>query len=345
MDTLSVALQTAYAELVEELIGLDARRAIGHAPGTFVVKTIGGRTYHYFQYSTPGGTTRQAYLGIASRAMTAFVREYEAGRAERRSDDEHVRGLCAILRTGAGVTDSASARVLRALADSGVFKLGGVLVGTHAFLVLGNMLGVRWTGAHARTEDIDIASNALEIAVPELRADVPATLDSLKMGFLPIPSFSHRDPSTSFAVRGRALRLDLITPSKSRKAGAVPIHRFNAAAAPLSFVELLLADPQPAAVVNGGGILVHVPHPAHFALHKLIIAKRRAAAFHTKRDKDLLQAAHLVVALEELRPGDLHRAWKAAAKRGPGWARGLREGVALMRGRHKEAFSILESYT
>ena len=41
--------------------------------------------------------------------------------------------------------------------DGGVFRLDGVLVGTHAFLVLGNILGVPWDGGSIRTQDIDIA--------------------------------------------------------------------------------------------------------------------------------------------------------------------------------------------
>ena len=66
-------------------------------------------------------------------------------------------------------------RVLAALADAGVFKLGGVLAGTHAFIVLGNVLGVRWDAASARTEDVGAARH-MEVAVPELEADVPRVL-------------------------------------------------------------------------------------------------------------------------------------------------------------------------
>ena len=33
---------------------------------------------------------------------------------------------------------------MRALADAGVFRLGGILVGSYAFQILGNLLGVAW---------------------------------------------------------------------------------------------------------------------------------------------------------------------------------------------------------
>jgi hypothetical protein len=38
MVILPVPVQTLYAELVEQLLGLDARRGIGHAPGAFVTR-------------------------------------------------------------------------------------------------------------------------------------------------------------------------------------------------------------------------------------------------------------------------------------------------------------------
>ena len=167
MEALSITTQTAYAELVEQLLAIDTERSIGQVPGTFVTKDIKGKTYIYFQFSAPGGTTKQAYVGPRGPELDALTRRFEVERASVRRDRERVVALAAMLRAGgAAVTDAASARVLGALAESGVFRLGGLLVGTHAFLALGNVLGVRWpTGA--RTEDIDIAATrVLEIAVP-----------------------------------------------------------------------------------------------------------------------------------------------------------------------------------
>jgi hypothetical protein len=136
MIVLPVPVQTLYAELLEQLIALDARRSIGHAPGTFVTKTLQGGTYYYFQYSEPGGTTRQAYIGRKSPALDTLVHRYAAERDAVRADQRPIESLCAALRaSGATTTDARSARVLGALADAGVFKLGAALVGTHAFVV------------------------------------------------------------------------------------------------------------------------------------------------------------------------------------------------------------------
>lgn len=348
MKPLSITVQTSYAELLEQLLAMDAHRSIGHAPGAFVTKTIKDRSYYYFQYSTPGGTTRQAYIGPMSDALDAVVARFATERDALRDDRERIEELAAVLRAGgATVTDAASARVIAALADAGVFTLGGVLVGTHAFLALGNLLGVRWEGASARTEDVDIGvKRVLEVAVPTADADIPRAIERLEMGFLPVPGFSPKEASTSFKVRGRGLRVDLVTPGDRARTGR-PVHvgRFNAAAAPVRYLELALEETQPAAIVNGGGVLVAVPHPARFAMLKLLIAQDRPTAFHTKAEKDVAQAVQLIEALDELRPGDLRIAWRSARARGRGWATALERGLRLVAKRAPALAERLRSYT
>ena len=343
MVVLPVPVQTLYAELVEQLMAREARRSIGHAPGAFVTKTLKRGVYYYFQYSEPGGATRQAYVGRKSPALEALVRRYADERSVVREEQRSIESLCAALRGGgATTTDARSARVLGALADAGVFKLGATLVGTHSFLVLGNVLGVHWTGAAARTEDVDIAAErSLDVAVPELRSDIPAVLDALGMGFLPVPALSRGAPSTSFRVRGKALRVDLVTPAHRGASAPVEIPRLNAAAAPLRFLDYLIEETQPAAVVDGGGVLVNVPHPARFAVHKLLVAQDRAAAFQAKSRKDVAQAAHVLLALEELRPGDVRRAVSDAERRGRGWIAAINRGVELLRRADPNAASVV----
>lgn len=334
MKPLPITTQTAYAELLEQLLALDAHRSIGHAPGAFVTKTIKERIYYYFQYSTPGGMARQAYVGPKSPALDTVVQRFDHERNALRADRERIDELAAILRAGgASVTDAASARILGAVADAGVFKLGAVVVGTHAFVAMGNLLGVRWEGMTARTEDVDIGINrVLEVAVPVVDADVPRVIDRLEMGFLPVPGFSPTDPSTSFKVRGRGLRVDLVTPAtgSAKAARPVRVERLNAAAAPVRYLEIVMDDAQPAAIINGGAVLVTVPHPARFAILKLLVAQDRPSAFQTKAEKDVAQAAQLIEALEDARPGELRLAWRDTRKRGKAWATALDRSVALV---------------
>jgi hypothetical protein len=344
MERLSSTVQTAYAELLDQLVAFEARRSIGYAPGAFVTKNVKGHAYCYFQYSSPGSAVRQVYLGRKSDALDGMIARFATERDAANMDREEIVRIAAVARAGgAGLTDAASARVLAALAEAGVFRLGGVLVGTQAFLVLGNVLGVRWTGAHARTEDVDIAgAKNLEVAVPDVRADVPAALESLAMGFVPVPGLSPKSASTSFKVRGRGLRVDLVTPAGGRRTtGAVLIPRFNAAATPLQFLDFVLEDAQPAALIDRGAVLVTVPSPARFALHKLLVAGARPSALQTKVEKELIQAALVIDLLEEDRPGDLRLAWEAA--RGRGWSRPMRAASTLLRRRWPATHARLEA--
>ena len=57
--------------------------------------------------------------------------------------------------------------------------------------------------------------------------------------------------------------------------------------------------------MSGRGILVNVPQPARYAIHKLVISQRRAASMQVKVIKDLHQAASLLEILSLDRPGDV----------------------------------------
>jgi len=156
-------------------------------------------------------------------------------------------------------------------------------------------------------------------------------LDQLEMGFLPVPPLDHRQPSTSFMVRGPGLRVDrLTTMTGRRETGPILIPRLRAAAQPLPFLDVLLDRPVRGAIIDGGGVLVNVPDPARFAFHKLIVAGERGAVMHTKRQKDLHQAAQLLEILASERPGDIRIAWDALQKRGPGWRRRMTVGMTAL---------------
>lgn len=351
MRPLPLETQTLYAELLEHLLGLSAERAVGRASGTLVEKRIKGEVYLYWQVSQPGGQTKQFYLGRKTTDLEARLRRIIEQQAALLPDLERVNRLAAQLRVG-GVnpTDGPSARVLRALAESGIFQAGGVLVGTHAFIVLGNLLGVRWEGGGVRTQDLDIAATPeadIDVAVPDLQSDVPSVLESLSMGFLPVPPLNPKHGSTSFKVRGQALRVDLLSPRRGKGEEPIVIPRFKAAAQPLDYLDYLLELPERAVVIDGGAALVNVPSPARFALHKLMVASMRSAAFQTKAEKDLGQAAAVLQALIELRPGDVAIAYEDLCARGAAWRKALRVGLGRFEARfpevYREAAALLNS--
>lgn len=334
MDRLPLEVQTLYAELMERLSARDARRSIGHVSGGFVTKEVKGERYAYFQYSDPGSVKRQVYVGRKDAVLDAVIARWRGEREQLAEETAGIQRLCSLLRVGgAQVTDTASARVLKALAEAGIFHADGVLVGTHAYVVIGNLLGVKWTGASLITQDIDIAAEAgISVAFTDSGTDLPGVLEGLEMGFLPVPHLDARKPSTSFKIRGKGLRVDLLTPLRGRRAsGPLTLRRFNAAAQPLPFLDFLIERPVRGVIVDGGGVLVRVPDPARFGLHKLIVSGEREATSHVKREKDLRQAVQVLSVLLEERPGDIGVAWGDIARRGKGWTQRVLEGVSFLR--------------
>jgi len=322
-------IQTLYAELSERLAAYEAARSFSSLKGSFVTKRISGASYWYFKTSAAAAGQREYSVGPDIPATRAVIEAYQQDRSAMAEVESSIARLCAMLRQGgAMMTDTVSAKVISGLGSAGVFRLGGVLVGTHAFMVMGNVLGVHWQTA-LRTEDIDIlASPVLEVAIGQVEADLPATLESLNMGFLPVPGLDARSAETSFKVRGKTLRVDLLTPARGKRTGApVRIPRLKASAQPLEFLDYLLESHVAVPIINGGATMVKVPDPARFTLHKLIVSVDRSIAMQTKAAKDRQQAGELLEVLIADRPGDLELAVESINRRGQGWRKKLRDGL------------------
>jgi hypothetical protein len=223
------------------------------------------------------------------------------------------------------------------LVDAGVFRVGGVLVGSHAFHAVGAQLGVTWPDAAWRTQDVDIATH-VKLAVEASEADVPQTLESLQMGFVPVPQLDARQPSSSFRVRGKTLRVDLLTPGTDRDREPIPVPRLRAAAAPIKYLSLVLKEAQPALVTDGvDASLVVVSNPARLALHKLLVSQSRSTMQQVKSGKDLHQAALLIEVLGVDRPQDLEDAAHAFAESGPTVTTRVLRGLAAAERRWPDA--------
>jgi hypothetical protein len=295
---------------------------VGKAPGTFTTKLVSGETYVYFQYSEPGGKHRQLYLGKKGPALERLVERFKRERVDAAEERADLERLCAQARAGGGwAMGLRPARVLKAFSDAGVFDAGAVLVGTHAFGALGNLLGARWTDAHLRTADVDVAAVSLAASPERSSVDAVKALERLEMGFIPVPGLDPRHPSTSFKVRGESLRVDFLAPGKGGAPVRVP--SLSTSAQPLPYMDYLIENPEKAAVLDAGGFLVLVPSPARFALHKVIVSTERPASQETKAVKDLAQAAKILEHLAESRPGDLrlaasalHKSWQGRFERG-----------------------------
>jgi hypothetical protein len=316
----------AYSELLVQLM-----RAPTAAGLSYFTRPVKGRDYWYMQYSV-GGARRSQYLGPDTAEVRAQVDEARRLGAEAaETKDLRERLASQAIAGGMGPVGAAEGRVYEVLAQSGVFDAGGVLVGSHAFFALGNMLGLRWTGGgDARTEDLDIGRNAaFEVALDAAPAiDLIEVLRSANRAFFPVPALDRKAPTTTFAIRGQALSVSLLAPATGTKEfDTVPVPALKAAAQTVRFLEFVLDDAQPAAVLTSAGVLVRVPSPARFALHKLVVAQRRSAHQQAKARKDLLQATALIEVLREQRPGDVTLALEASAAMPAKFAQQLKSGI------------------
>src|SRR5690606_23539349 len=250
-EPLSASAQTAYAQLLEAVQGAELMRSVGNLCGTFARKQVKGRTYWYFQYMELYGRKRQVYVGPDSAQVRKLVQAHRQGGSapalERLAQAAIALGHAAMLPR--------HFRIVRQLADYGFFRAGGVLVGTHAFLAFGSMLGVRWTEA-LRTQDVDFAhaGKSVALALPtDLELDLREAIESLQMGLLPIQHMDGTTGATWLDPRDPEFRIDFLTPLG--RSGDAPYRhpQLGILLQPLKFMEYLLEDVQQAALIANTG--------------------------------------------------------------------------------------------
>jgi len=307
---------------------MDVSRTIANLEGSFVAKEVKGQQYIYFEHYLPGGQRKQVYLGKkTSKAVEELMKEYPENKAGIAEMTANVRRLAVQVSVEIEFkTDNASTRVIRSLSDAGVFRSGGVIVDTHAFRSIGLMLGVVWPSGSSATSDIGLAApRTVTLALPTVAVPIPKAVESVKMGFFQVPALNPKHPSTSFAIRKRQLRLDILTPKTTKSFDPVFIPRFGCAAEPIEYLSYLIESPAHAVLVDANPVLINVPQPARYALHKLIVSQKRDMSKGGKSVKDLEQARQILSVIRDGRPYDLGVAWNDLVRRGPQW-RSLAEG-------------------
>lgn len=349
---LSPSAQTAYAQLVDHAMMANMHRNVADLTGTFARKTVAGKEYWYFQYRElreldDKSKIKQIYLGPRSERLDRLIEaKQEANAATAKSPTptqlEMQAGAAVALGNFAIVPQQL--KVLKRLDEYGYFRAGGVLVGTHAFACYGNMFGVAW-GNFQLTHDIDFAYGGrnLLIALPsDLRINVHDAITSLEMGFLPSSKLDGTAGGTYVVPESPDFRLDFLTTCGREQTELVHFPNLNLAMVPLKFMEFSLQDLQQTVVMSkNGAVLVNIPNPARYALHKLIIAGERGGNFVTKIRKDLWQAAALLTYLVDHAPRSLGEAWVDLMSRGKGWRTRFEAGLQSMQGQLPETVATV----
>jgi len=324
---LSASAQTAYAELYEVTQVADASRSPAFVTGTVAYKTVKRSRYAYWIFKEIDGRKREYYLGPDGPAIAAI----EAARQRGAPALEAVaRQAAAALAHGCIATPPKHFRVVKRLADYQFFRAGGLLIGTHAFLAIGNQLGVAWGGG-TRTLDLDFAhagpGGNVSVALPaHLELSVHDALRSLELGFLPALGGSKGLASQYISEREPDLRVDFLT--VLRRGHDEVLMPLGTALSPLKFMDYLIAAPGQGILLDrADATVVNLPDPARYGLHKLIVAHERGAR-HAKHDKDILQALALIEWHLERAPTLLSDAWNELAARGAGWVKRARVSLA-----------------
>ncbi|MCQ0988122.1 nucleotidyltransferase family protein [Jiella marina] len=277
-----------------------------------------GRTYLYERFRI-GTEMKSRYLGEDKPELRARLERAEALKAEAEDRRKRMTRLARTLRAeGFIATDRETGSMLLAFSRAGLFRLGGTLVGTSAYGLYQGDLGVRMDYEElAQTGDVDFASfERLSVALGDKIEENPADILAL-LKFDPVPGIHDRQVWRWRQSHSEAI-VEFLTPAFGDES-IKPLPALSVSAQGLNYLNYLIADPIPAVALYRSGVLVQIPRPERFAIHKLIVADRRPGAEQLKARKDRAQAAYLVSVLAEDRPDELAEAYEDARSRGPRW--------------------------
>lgn len=326
VQRIPLAIQTNLAELLDQL-HLQQIQSYGR-DASFLRRERKGRFYWYVRSPQTKGRREERYLGPETEALLALIK-----RANHQQVGVDVRRMIvrALIATGLPRIDDRTGRVIRALGEAGVFRLRGALVGTVAFQHYPGLIGVALPQPALRTSDLDIAQDyGISVAIDD-EIDFPLfdVLKSIDDGFRPV-SKPLEPAKVARYVLPDGFAVDILT--TSRGGPDEPSSRLSSLrtdATPLRFMDFLIRETVDAATLFDDGVLVRIPAPERYAVHKLIISRKRGAA-NPKSPKDLHQAASLIEALGVVDPFALRDAYAEARDRGPEWRKLLDEAVSLL---------------
>ncbi len=333
-----LSFRTAYAQAKE--LALAQRQVPLVTAGTLQTEKRGGKRFVYrYRYDGSGKRVTE-YLGAEDSADTA-AKMAQANDEIR--DAAILAGYSRDLRkVGFHSTENSALVSIAALFNAGLFGRGGILVGTHAFGAILNELGVADTSI-AMTEDVDLTrAEPIQIAALPVGGFLKLLTDT-GLPFHEVPQLKRNEPATSFKVRGKKLKVDLLVPSKGEPYQPVPVRELGAHATGLPHLQFLLGEPMQSVLLGRDRIVpVIVPHAGRFCVHKLAVYSLRAGGDNPKSQKDVAQAALLAAAITQEQDFLLHDAIASMDKTLRAKAKaGAKRAIALLQAEHPEAANLL----
>lgn len=325
MDSFPLSVQTAY----QDLLASYNLQAISHLGGTPFLKDKGERGGYWYARQRIGDRVVDRYIGRNTEEIRQRIAQAKDDHEGGKMFEKRCGSIVAQLRAaGMPAFDRVTGKVLNAMARAGTFRLGCTLVGTHAFRLYGAELGVRLADESAVAYDVDIASfENLKLAIhDEVDPSLSDAFDLLKLS--PAPGLAHTKRPTRWVMRGGGTTVDFLAPRMQGNADAPLIKPPGVYARALLFLNFLIAEPIAAVGLYRNGVLLQIPQPERYAVHKLIVAERRIGDSNAKAKKDLTQSEALIEILAEDRPGRLLESYETAMSNGPKWRSCLNASLA-----------------
>lgn len=305
----------------QDLLQAHAVQAISDIPGKPFLRDMGKKGKYWYARQRIGDKTTQKYIGPDTEEIRERINTAKAANEEAQAFERRCASMVAQLRAaGVPALDRDTGKVLNAMAKSGVFRLGGTLIGTHAFRLYSAELGVRFDNTLAVTGDVDIAAfeNLKLVIEDEVDPALPETFKDLNLK--PAPGLDRKNRPTKWVMgRGGGTEVEFLVPRMLEDSSTLKLEPLGVYAQALPFLNFLIAGPIQAVALYRSGVLVQIPRPERYAVHKLIVAARRHASSALKAKKDLAQAEVLFEVLSEDRPADLADALETGLKNGPAW--------------------------
>jgi hypothetical protein len=301
----SRALTALYSDVENFALGQSAVFP-GTAGSVVVRQNASGFRFYAHQFYDADGKQKEKYLGGPAGSAEADAAA-EALRIRIAELKQVVPSLRLLGREGFHLVDARTYATIASLFNHKVFQAGGMLIGSHAYGVILNVLGTR--SAPYATQDIDIARRKhLDFdAAPQ--GGLLEMLGASGIEFVEVPRLDHKTPPTSFKQRGRSpFHVDLLAPSPDEGFPVVPVPELKAHATGLPYLQYLLQESQTTALLaREGCCLVRVPLPERFAVHKFLVSRLRSGP-SAKAERDVLQACVLCAVLADSHPGAIESA-------------------------------------
>lgn len=310
MRPIPLNIMTLYADLAQRLAVRDV------SPGSISTKTDKGKKYLYAVHKD-GQTRVQRYIGpvesSAAQEEAARIRQAE-------SEAKELRSTVAVLKQARIPSPALPlGRALETIANAGLFERGVVLVGTAAYQAYTCMVGHRLPSSALMTNDVDILVASLVSGGEPV--DLETILRRADPTFRAHMSRDDHLPKVFKAANG--FQVDVLTKYGRGRKSPLMVKDLNCAAEALTFMEYLAEESVEAVALYGTGVLVRVPPPIRYAVHKLLIAQERRGLTLAKKQKDLSQARDLLDIFMETDSGGLEDALEEARARGPSWKKNI----------------------